>query len=171
MATTERVDPPDSGPEKEMLEAYLEYHRNTLLWKCEGLSDEQLRTRSVPTSNLTLLGMVRHLVEVEIHWFRNIFRDEKIEHIYFGEGRMNDDFDDLESVPPAEVFERYRRECAVARQIVREASLDDMSKVASQRSGNHFSMRWILLHMIEEYARHNGHADLLREAIDGSTGE
>ena len=167
----ERVDPPDNGPEKEMLEGYLDFHRATLLMKCDGLSNEQLRERSVPTSNLTLLGMVRHLVEVEIHWFRNIFKDEGIGSIYFTDERPNDDFDDLHGAEPEEVFERYRKECDALREVVRAASLDDLSALPSRRTGEHFSLRWIMLHMIEEYARHNGHADLLREAIDGETGE
>ena len=167
----ERTDPPTTAPEKETLEAFLDYHRATLLMKCDGLSAEQLRTHSVPPSNLTLLGMLRHLVEVEIDWFRNVFKGEEIEPIYFGEGRWNDDFDDLLGAEPAQVLERYHAACEGSRQVVRVASLDDVSKKASQRTGRHFSLRWIMLHMIEEYARHNGHADLLREAIDGSTGE
>jgi hypothetical protein len=173
--TVERTDPPQAGPEKGMLEAYLDYHRATLLMKCDGLTAEQLRTRACPPSNLTLLGMLRHLVEVEISWFRNTFKAEGIEPLYFSEARLNDDFDDLYGAEPEEVFERYRKECEASRAIVRGASLDDMSKVSGERTGERtgepFSLRWIMLHMIEEYARHNGHADLLREAIDGVTGE
>jgi hypothetical protein len=169
--TIERIDPPTTAPEKETLEAYLDYHRATLLMKCDGLTAEQLRTHSVAPSNLTLLGMLRHLVEVEIDWFQNVFGGAGIEPIYFGEGRWNDDFDDLYGAEPEEVLERYHAACEDSRRVVREASLDDVSKKASERTGRYFSLRWIMLHMIEEYARHNGHADLLREAIDGSTGE
>ena len=167
----ERIDPPTTAPEKETLEAYLDYHRATLLMKCEGLTAEELRTHSVPPSNLTLLGILRHLVEVEIDWFRNMFKGEGIEPIYFGEGRWNDDFDDLHGAEPEQVLERYRAACEGSRRVVSESSLDEVSKMASDRTGRYFSLRWIMVHMIEEYARHNGHADLLREAIDGSTGE
>jgi uncharacterized damage-inducible protein DinB len=169
--TVERTDPPLRGDEKETLVSYLDYHRATLLLKCEGLKAEQLRAHAVPTSNLTLLGMLRHLVEVEVHWFRNIFKGEENRPIYFSDERPNDDLDDLSGADPQEVLERFLRECDASREIVQRSSLDDLSRKESRRGDGHFSMRWILVHMIEEYARHNGHADLLREAIDGTTGE
>ena len=167
----DRIEPaPEGLGEREMLITWLDYHRATLLWKCEGLSDEELKRRSVPPSALSLLGLVRHMCEVERSWFRKRFAGEDVGYEYFTEEKLNDDFDDLDGAPVEEVFARFTDECERARRIVAATgSLDDTSVAA--RNGRKFSMRWILTHMIEEYARHNGHADLLREAIDGSTGD
>ena len=169
--TFERSEPNTTAGEREMLEGWLDYHRATLMWKCEGLTPEQLRSRTCPPSKLTLLGLARHMTEVEWSWFQFIFTGAPEAPIYYSEEKPDDDFDDLESAEPSEVFERFTAECERSREVWRAASLDEIGKNASSRSGNTFSMRWIMTHMIEEYARHNGHADLLREAIDGQTGD
>ena len=149
-----------------MLEGFLDFHRETLRWKCAGLTDEQLRAYSVPSSALTLLGLVRHITEVERWWFLP-FLGEEPEPVYFTDEKPNDDFDALDTVPPAEVFDRWAVEVERIRTTVAPMGLD----AEFVRRGKTFSLRWVYLHMIEEYARHNGHADLIREGVDGVTGE
>lgn len=162
-----RPQPREIGTEREILEGFLEFHRATLLWKCAGLSDEQMRARAVPTSALTLLGLLRHVTDVERGWFLP-YTGEKPEPVYYSDAAPNDDFDALDTPPPAEVLTRYRAEVDRIRQAVAPLSLDAEH---SDSRGTSFSLRWVYVHMIEEYSRHNGHADLLREAIDGVTGE
>jgi uncharacterized damage-inducible protein DinB len=166
-----RAEPSTTAGEREMLDGWLKYHRQTLEKKCEDLSPEQLRTRSVPPSTLSLLGLVRHMAEVERHWFRNIFRGEGAPALFYTDEDPDGDFNELDGAEPGEVFEIWHKECEHASKIAAEASLDDISKMQGSRTPENFSMRWILTHMIEEYARHNGHADLLRETIDGRTGD
>jgi hypothetical protein len=110
------------------------------------------------------------MAEVERHWFRNIFREEDAPPLFFTEADPDGDFNDLQGVEPDEALSIWHKECEYAREVSASVSLDDVGKHKS-RIGEEFSMRWILTHMIEEYARHNGHADLIREAIDGSTGD
>ena len=165
--TTERVEVPYEADEHTMLLAWLDYHRETLALKCEGLADAQLRMRSVPPSNLSLIGLVRHMGGVEYNWFRFWLAGEEPHPRYDDEPDEEFAVDDADV---AEGFEYWRSECAHAREVVaRFASLDDVG--AGQARGAGISLRWTLVHMIEEYARHNGHADLLREAIDGVTGD
>jgi uncharacterized damage-inducible protein DinB len=166
--STERPRPAQNAGERDMLNGWLEHHRGILVWKCEGLSDEQLRQRSAPPSTLSLLGLVRHMADVERGWFRHVFIAEGVPSLYPG---SDTDFNDVDTADVAEAFAAFERECAAAREIAAAApDLDALSKERSKRTGEPFSMRWILTHMIEEYARHNGHADLLRERIDGVTG-
>ena len=167
----ERAEPATTAGEREMLEGWLDYHRATLQLKCEGLSPEQLRSRAVPPSSLSLLGLVRHMTEVERSWFRRIYRGEDAPPLYYTDEDPDGDFDNLDTAEPEEVFSAWRAECSYAREVSRGAFLDDIGKCPSKRTGERFSMRWILTHMIEEYARHNGHADLIRESIDGTTGD
>jgi hypothetical protein len=155
-----------------MLTGWLDYHRATLVWKCQGLTAGQLRQRSVPPSGLTLLGLVRHMALNERAWFRERLAGEDLPWVYGSAGDNPDaDFDDIDTADVAETFAAFERECGAARQAV--AGLPDLDVLSKQpgRSGEHFSARWIITHMIEEYARHNGHADLLRERIDGATGD
>ena len=158
---------PYTGTERELLDAFLEFHRATLLWKCAELTDDQLRERAVPPSRLSLLGLVRHLTEVERGWFHN-FLGEEAAPLYYSKEAPDDDFDALDSVPPAEVLARYRAELDRIRREIAAIALDTEH---TDRRGRTFSLRWVYIHMIEEYARHNGHADLIRERIDGVTGE
>jgi len=167
---TGRQDPPFVAGEREMLESWLDFHRATLLSKCEGLDDDQLRTRSVPPSSLSLLGLVRHMTEVERHWFRNVLCNETLPPTYWSDGNEDGDFDDVDSADVAANFAAFREELDTCRKITAEHP--DLEAVAKKhRRGHDVSLRWIYVHMIEEYARHNGHADFLRERIDGVTGD
>jgi uncharacterized damage-inducible protein DinB len=154
-----------------MLDGWLSHHRGILVWKCEGLTDDQLRQRSVPPSSLSLLGLVRHMAQVERGWFRQVFLGEDVPDLYDDSADPDVDFNDVDTADVAEAFSVFERECAASREIVAAApDLDVLSKKTSPRTGQPFSLRWIVTHMIEEYARHNGHADLLRERVDGTTG-
>jgi|SRR5829696_766219 len=164
----DRTDPPWTGDERATLEGFLDYHRDTLLWKCAGLRPEQLATRPVPSTNLSLLGLVRHLAEVERSWFRRRFAGEDAPPIWYTEAEPDRDID-----PPADAdadadLAAYRAEVEACRAVVAGSGLEDTFTTGR---GETATLRWIFVHMIEEYARHNGHADLLREAIDGVTGE
>ncbi|GGS97050.1 hypothetical protein GCM10010156_64060 [Planobispora rosea] len=164
-----RIDPPFVADEARMLTSWLDWHRETLAVKCAGLSEEQLRLRSVPPSTLSLLGLVRHMAEVERAWFRNILSGEGAPPLYYDEQDPDGDFDNVDTASADEAFATWRAEIGRARELSADLPLDTIGK--TQRRGNDVSLRWILVHMIEEYARHNGHADLLREQIDGVTGE
>jgi len=141
-----------------------------LLWKCAGLSAEQLKQRSVPPSRLSLLGLVRHMTEVERWWFRMHAGQEDLDFPYDprAEGA---DFEDLESADAAANLAAYRDEIEAAKLAVAGKGLDDVVPSRGHHAGRDRDIRWIYLHMIEEYARHNGHADLIRERIDGQTGD
>jgi len=164
--TIERTEPPLNADERSTLNAYLDYHRATLLWKCDGLTDGQLRQRSVHPSTLSLLGLVRHMTEVERGWFRQDL-GEPLPDIYSSKERPDADFEDVEQADVAADLAAYRTEVEAARATVAGLSLEHLVKGRTRT----YSLRWIYLHMLEEYARHNGHADLLRQAIDGATGE
>ncbi|MDQ6710026.1 MAG: DinB family protein [Candidatus Dormibacteraeota bacterium] len=161
------ADLPRNADERTTLLQFLEWQRATLARKCEGLTDDQLRVKSAEPSTLSLLGLVRHLAEVERGWFRRTLASEDVSDQFITDADPDGDFNDLDSAPVEAVFAAWRAECERARQIVATRQLDDTGR---QRSGKAVSMRWILVHMIEEYSRHNGHADLLRERIDGATG-
>jgi uncharacterized damage-inducible protein DinB len=168
--TDTRINPPFSAAERPMLESWLNYHRDTLAVKCDGLSAEQLRTRAVPPSTLSLLGLVRHMAEVERSWFQRTIAGRDAPPLYYTEEDRDGDFDNVDGADPDEAFATWRRECETAREILAGvSSLDDLAE--KRRPGDLVSVRWILVHMIEEYARHNGHADLLRQRIDGTVGE
>ncbi|MEV8566489.1 DinB family protein [Streptomyces sp. NPDC051322] len=170
MTEPQRSEPPVTADERTMLEGWLEYHRDTLAMKCAGLDDKQLRTASVPPSELSLLGLVRHMVEVERGWFRKVLADEETPPLYYSEEDPDGEFHLTEADTWDEAYATWRAEIAHARRLVDGRSLDDLS-TGRHRSGEQFNLRWIYTHMIEEYARHNGHADLLRERIDGVTGD
>ncbi|MFJ2028977.1 DinB family protein [Streptosporangium sp. NPDC087985] len=166
--TDNRVSPPFVGDERAMLNNWLDWHRETLAVKCAGLSEEQLRERAVPPSTLSLLGLVRHMAHVERAWFRHVLNDEDVPLLY-KTADPNAEFNDVDTASAEEAFATWRAEVEHARRLSAEVPLDAIGK--RQRHGQDCSHRWILVHMIEEYARHNGHADLLRERIDGVTGE
>jgi len=165
------TDPPIVADEREMLVAWLEFHRALLLKKCAGLTAEQLKERSSPPSSLSLLGLVRHMSDVERGWFRQLFADQDVPDLYFTEGDHDADFNDIADADPAQEFEIFAAECEAARQIIAAAPSFDALAPKKTRRGNVMSLRWIMVHMIEEYARHNGHADLIRERIDGAVGD
>ena len=153
-----------------MLETFLDYHRATLLLKCAGLSDDQLRTRSVPPSSLSLLGLVRHMAEVERNWFRRILMGEDVPGIFWTDEEPDGEFDLVDGADVEADLATCRQELDICRAIAnRHPDLDAIG--ANLRRGHEVSLRWIFVHLIEEYARHNGHADFLRERIDGVTGE
>ena len=161
----ERPEGPLTGPERPMLQAFLDWHRATLLYKCAGLTGEQLAERAVPPSALSLLGLVRHMTKVERAWFRRRFAGEPVDDP-FGEDKTAD-FERGDPARAAADYARLTEEFKLADAAVANASLDD----EFVHNGEAMSLRLIYLHMIEEYARHLGHADLLRERIDGATGE
>ncbi|MBV9281901.1 MAG: DinB family protein [Chloroflexi bacterium] len=168
--STARTDPPYIADERPMLEAWLDYHRATLAMKCDGLSAEQLRRRAVPPSPLSLLGLVRHMAEVERGWFRWMIDGEDAPLLYCSDADPHGDFDRVDDADPAEVFAAWHAECDRARELLAAAPNLDV-RAARERGGQPISLRWIIVHVIEEYARHNGHADFLRERIDGVVGD
>ncbi|MFE1784367.1 DinB family protein [Streptomyces sp. NPDC059506] len=167
-AAAERVGPPLRGGERETLRAFLEYHRATLAMKCDGLSDEELRRRSMPPSTLSLLGLVRHMAEVERAWFRRVINGEDVPLVWSDEGDYQAAYD-ASSSTRSEAFDAWRGEVEHARRIEREAESLDVTG-HQPRWGEDVSLRLVMLHLIHEYARHNGHADFLREGIDGTVG-
>jgi uncharacterized damage-inducible protein DinB len=166
-----RIDPEPSADERVTLNGFLDYQRGTMITKIDGLTDEQARTRFVG-SDTTLLGLVRHLTEVERNWFRRRLRGEDAPPLYYSDADPDGDFHPGADWTIAEAVASYERECEVSRVIVADtASLDEVTVVPIRGYDAPVSLRWILVHMIEETARHAGHADILRELIDGSTGD
>jgi hypothetical protein len=170
----ERAEVPLVADERTMLDAWLEYHRATLLLKCAGLSDSQLKLRSAEPSTLSLLGLVRHMTEVERGWFRRRIGGEQGAQagpLYYSDARPDGDFDDLVDANPAAMFAAYTAEVERCRNAAAGVPLDTVVEAGGKDDQRGISVRWIYVHMIEEYARHNGHADLLRQRIDGATGD
>ncbi len=151
-----------------MLEGWLDWHRQTLLSKCAGLTAEQLKQRSVEPSTLSLLGLLRHMADVERGWFRIHAAGEQLPSLYSSDTNVDGDFDDVEDADAAADHAAYLAEIEAARAAVAGVPLEH--EFSTERRST-TSVRWVYLHMIEEYARHNGHADLLRERIDGTTGD
>ncbi|MBC6457900.1 DinB family protein [Actinomadura sp. HBU206391] len=165
-----RVDAPPIGDERTLLEGWLDHHRQTLLLKCAGLTPEQLIVRSAEPSKLSLLGLVRHMADVERAWFRRRFAGERLDFLYFHPDTNPDgDFDDVDAAGAQADLDTLTREIELARAAADGHSLEETFFHSHKQL--EMSLRWVYLHMIEEYARHNGHADLLRERIDGATGE
>ncbi len=162
----ERVKAPQTGPEKEMLCAFLDYGRATILWKIAGLSDEDLRRVIVP-SGWSLLGLVKHLSMVESWWFETQMAGGDVRFPYV-DSDPNSDFRIEPHETTDEIVSRFEQMVEISRGITTGADLDDETK-GRERPGR--SLRWVLLHLIEEYSRHNGHADVVRELIDGSVGD
>jgi uncharacterized damage-inducible protein DinB len=168
----ERPTGPNVATERAAAESLLEFHRATLLWKCAGLTAEQLKLRGVPPSSMSLLGLVRHLADVERVWFRRRAAGEEIGPLFWSDAHPDGDFDLVDDADPAADFAMYAAEVDAARAVQAAHDLDD-TFVARHSDGTEetIDVRTLVLHMIEEYARHNGHADLLREVVDGRTGE
>jgi uncharacterized damage-inducible protein DinB len=166
--TTERPDPPRIASEREMLRVFLDFHRATLAMKCDGLSDDDLRRRSMPPSTLTLLGLVRHMAEVERTWFRRVINGEDVPFVWSARGDFQEAYD-ASGATRSEAFDAWQAEVEQSRRIEAEAeSLDVTGHFA--RWSEDVSLRFVMLHLIHEYARHNGHADFLREGVDGTVG-
>ncbi|MHB8244282.1 MAG: DinB family protein [Acidimicrobiales bacterium] len=168
-----RIDPDPGGSEFSLLQQYLDYQRETILAKTDGLTQEQL-ARKHPPSELTLAGLLYHLSLVEESWMEVRFSGLPDREPWLGIDWTADpdwEFRAAAELEPEQLRHRYREACERSRQMAYEASGLDQESVGSLRDGRSFSLRWVLLHLIEETARHAGHADLLREAIDGSTGD
>ena len=154
--------------ERSTLLEYLRAYRLTLGMKCEGLDAEQLALRSVPPSTMSLLGLVRHMADVERHWFRRVMAGDPAPKIYRPEGAAWEGaIGDADVV--AEAWGSWRTEVTFADELVERT--DDLGSTGQLLDGDPIQLREVLVHMIEEYARHCGHADLLRERIDGRTGQ
>ena len=167
-----RVHPSKAADEKTSLSQFLDFQRATVLWKIEGLPSEEASRTAVPTSSLTLAGIVKHLALVEDHWFQYVFLGADLPEPWAGAPFDDDrdwEFHSAVNEDLAETVALYQEASERSREVLANTTLDDFS--VRIRDGEPFSMRWIMLHMIEETARHAGHADLLREAIDGETGE
>ncbi|MDI2127459.1 DinB family protein [Yinghuangia seranimata] len=166
--TTERIPPPLVGDERTMLRAHLDYHRATLAWKCDGLDTERLRELSMPPSTLSLLALVRHMAEVERTWFRRVINGEDVPLVWSDSFDFQEAYDASEATRE-EAFAAWEAEVAHARRI--EAAAPSLDVTGYQaRWEEDVSLRMVMLHMIHEYARHNGHADFLREGVDGTVG-
>ena len=154
-----------------MLLWFLDYFRRVLARKAEGITEEQARAAASPPSDLTLLGLIRHMAKVERVWFRERLAGEDVPRLYVGalhpEGDPDGDFHAPADATLAEAFESYWREIEVADRVIAATDLD--TEVDTGRAV--LTLRWVLVHMIEEYARHCGHADLVRQAVDGATGD
>lgn len=166
MSPVERAVPNRLADERDALTQQLDFHRATLLRKLEGLDDEQLR-RPMTASGLSLLGLVKHLAETEHGWFLKIYAGSPEPDLFPADGDPDSDFrlgpDETADI----VIGQYLRTCERARAVVAAGELDD---VVTTPSGAEANLRAILVHIIQETARHNGHADIIREAIDGATG-
>jgi uncharacterized damage-inducible protein DinB len=158
-------DFPLTGDERPILEGFLAWHRVLLRHKCAGLTGEQLARCAVPPSNLSLLGLVRHMAKVERRWFRERIGGRELEPMYDPALGQDADFEDLDPARAQADYERLTQECRLADQVLAAASYDDTITVPQGA----MSVRAVVIHMIEEYAQHNGHADLIRECIDGVT--
>jgi uncharacterized damage-inducible protein DinB len=165
-----RVDPPFVGDERATLVGFLRWYRESLALKCSGLDAEQMARRAVEPSSMSLLGLIRHMAEVERSWFRCIMAgEEPVSH--FPQTSDDPAFDDAVADPAVieHAWEVWRAEVSNAERLVDEAPSLDVT--GSERWHEKVTLRWVLVHMIEEYARHVGHADLLRERIDGRVGQ
>lgn len=164
-----RLNARTTGDEREMLADFLTAQRTTLEMKCAGLQHE-LSRRSVAPSTLSLLGIVRHLAEVERRWFRCVLAGEDAPPLFVSAARPDHDFEGAVPDPAVitEAWEAWRAEVEFADRFV--AGAPDLGVEGEDGWKGKVSLRWVLIHMVEEYARHNGHADLLRERIDGAIG-
>jgi hypothetical protein len=166
-----RTEGPLQGEERAMLLAFLRWQRETLELKCSGLEPADLARRSADPSTLSLLGLVRHLAEVERIWFRRVMAGQDAPPHFYSDADPDGDFDGAVADPEvvAEAWAVWRAEVAFADRFVAEAP--DLDVTGNEVPRGAISLRWVLIHMVEEYARHNGHADLLRQRIDGAVGQ
>ena len=158
--------------EREHLRNWLDWHRETLAVKCDGLSEEQLRQRSAPPSALSLLGLVRHMAHVERSWYRGVLNGEDVQKLWGKDANQKDaDFDDVDDADAEAAFARYASTVAEAREVVAGRPLEETFTTTDRRASTYtFDLRWVHFHLIQEYARHLGHADIVREQVDGVTG-
>jgi uncharacterized damage-inducible protein DinB len=174
VSTLERPLPAFNVDERTTLEGWLNFHRITLARKCEDLDDEQASAASVPPSALTMTSIVQHMAEVERNWFRRVLAGEDAPPIYDPQADPDGPcgFELAEGATLHKALTAWHTEIAYAREHCAARTLSDTGRFPANGrfAGQEVSLRWIYVHMIEEYARHNGHADLIRERIDGTTG-
>ena len=175
--TTQRTEVPLRVGEQETLLAWLDYHRDTLRQKSEGLSTDQLST-PLPPSTMTLGGLLKHMALVEDYWFSVVLMGNEDAEQWQGVDFDTDpdwEWRTAAQDSPEELRRLFDDACAasdrILERVLAEEGLDRLSVKESRHQGGTFSLRWIVTHMIEEYARHNGHADLIRESVDGTTGQ
>ena len=170
LSDARRIDPPFIASEREMLESWLDWHRITLLLKCEGLSDEDRKRRPVESSLMSLHGLVRRMADVEQGWFQRCLdrRHAEVKPHFSTKEHPDGDFEFAADGVWESDLKVWQDECDASRATASKYQLDD---VGITRGEQEVSLRWIYAHMIEEYARHNGHADLIREMIDGAVGD
>jgi len=173
----DRLDPPLGADEAATLLGFLNYQRDTLRWKCTGLTSAQLTTRLAP-STMTLGGLLKHLAVVESGWLNQTFAGGVVKPSWFDDLDPDDaewSFSSAAEASPEQLFAWFDESIAVSDGVIAEAlaGADGLGTLSHEvlEDGQRFSLRWIICHLIEEYARHNGHADLLRESIDGLTGD
>lgn len=166
-----RFDVPTQGDEKEMLSGFLRWQRETLKLKCSGLGPDALAQRSVAFSGLSLLGLVRHAAEVERKWFREWMAGQETVAHYGTDDNPDSAFDDAAPTPDAvaDAWRVWQDEVDFAERFVAEAA--DLDVTGADPWRGPVTLRWVLIHMVEEYGRHNGHADFLRQGIDGAVGQ
>ena len=166
-----RSEPASSGDELTSLYGWLGFYRDSLRWKCAGLTEEQLRIQSCPPSNMSLLGIVRHMTDVERVWFQRRIGGSDAPNLYWTDADPDADFTEVDGADAAANFEAFIAECAQSRATIVGRDLAEVVRYIDKRGvPSERDIRWIVTHMIEEYARHLGHCDLLRERIDGATG-
>ncbi|WP_412538058.1 DinB family protein [Longispora sp. K20-0274] len=158
-----------AGGEREMLDDWLRLRRVFLLRKCAGLTAEQLKTPTVEPSGLTLLGLLRHMTEVERWWFREKYLHEELPELYLSEEYPDGDFDLVADADAEADYARFLAETAACDAAVAGIDLDAAVDDEKAPTGK-LNLRWVYIHLIEEYAQHTGHADMIRERLDGMTG-
>jgi hypothetical protein len=168
--STFRSEPPQTGGERALLQGFLDFHRGTLLWKISGLTSAQLVNASVEPSVMTLLGLVRHLTEVERYWFEICLAERTVQPRLWTAEHPDGDFDLVDPDRAEQDLADFRTAIRTSDAVVAGYDLDHTFRRPGRDDGE-YSVRWLYLHLVEEYARHNGHADLLRERIDGLVGE
>ncbi|MBC6447700.1 DinB family protein [Actinokineospora xionganensis] len=168
MTTTEtRIDPPYVADESTQLNAFLDYHRATVVTKAAGLSEEDAHRSLLPSELMTVAGLLSHLRWVEAYWF-DVVLDGQPDRAPYSKEHPDGEFEVAADLSLAQVIDDYRAQCASSRATVAKLALDDIVDFRGDRQVN---VRWVILHMIEETARHVGHLDLIREQLDGATGE
>jgi hypothetical protein len=161
---------PTTGSEEHILWTFVDFERATLAMKCAGLSHDQLAMVANPPSTLSLLGLLRHMANNERYWYEEIFLGRQVPAHFSSDTSEDADFDELDSMSVSEVVGVWLSQCDVTRSIVKGRSLDDVCAAKPDYLESPTNLRFLAMHSIEEYARHCGHADFLRQQIDGATG-
>lgn len=162
-----RIDPPYVADESTQLTAFLDYHRATVVTKAAGLSEEDAHRSLLPSELMTVAGLLSHLRWVEAYWF-DVVLDGQPDRATYSKERPDGEFEVAADLSLARLIDDYRAQCASSREITARLALDD---VVDYRGDKQVNVRWVIVHMIEETARHVGHLDLIREQLDGTTGE